>query len=54
MYYNRQKTLKNCSTVLDAVRNKFYEAKEFIDNSLTEECEKEKITVDEVINLLQV
>ena len=32
----------------------FPETNEFIDSTLTEECEKERITVDEVINLLQV
>ena len=52
MYYNGQKRLK---IALDAVRNIFPKAKEFTDNTLTEECEKESITVDEdVINLLQV
>ena len=43
--------LKTALSVLDAVRNRFFEAKEFIDNTLTEECEKERITIDEVINL---
>ena len=35
--------------VLDAVKSKFPETQEFIDDTLKEECEKEKITADEVI-----
>ena len=46
--------LKIALSVLHAVRNRFPETNEFIDSALTEECEKERITVDEVINLLQV
>ena len=34
--------------VLDAVRSRFPETNEFIDNILKEECEKQKITGDEV------
>ena len=49
-----KKRLKIALSALDAVRNRFAETNEFIDNSLTEECKKERITVDEVINLLQV
>ena len=49
-----KKRLKIALSVLDAVRNRFSETNEFIDATLTEECEKERITVDEVINLLQV
>ena len=45
--------LKIALSVLHAVRNRFSETNEFIDSALTEECEKERITVDEVINLLQ-
>ena len=37
--------------VLKAVRNKFAETNEFIDSTLTEACQKQRITVDEVINL---
>ena len=48
-----KKQLKITLSVLDAVRNKFPETNEFTDSTLTEECEKERITVDEVINLLQ-
>ena len=49
-----KKRLKIALSVLDAVRNRFSERNEFIDSTLTEECEKERITVDDVINLLQV
>ena len=35
--------------VLDAVKSKFPETQEFIDDTLKDECEKEKITADEVI-----
>ena len=35
-----KKRLKIALTVLDAVKNRFSEAKEFIDNTLTEECEE--------------
>ena len=37
---------------MDAARSTFPETNEFIDSSLKEECEKEKITTDEVIFLL--
>ena len=37
--------------VLDAVKSKFSETQEFIDDTLKEECEKEKNTADEVIFL---
>ena len=36
-------------TILNAVRSTFPETNEFIDSTLKEECEKEKMTVDEVI-----
>ena len=49
-----KKQLNIAFSVLDAVRNRFPEANEFIDNTLKEECEKERITEDEVINPLQV
>ena len=35
--------------VLNALRSRFTETNEFIDSTLKEECEKESITVDEVI-----
>ena len=47
-----KKRLKTALCALDAVRNIFPETNEFIDSTLTEECEKERITIDEVINLL--
>ena len=40
--------------MLDAVRGRFPETQEFIDITLKEECEKERMTADEVINFLQV
>ena len=49
-----KKRLKIAFSVLDAARNRFPETNEFTDTTLTEECEKERITVDEIINLLQV
>ena len=49
-----KKRLKIALSVLDAVRYRFPETNEFIDNTLKEECEKERMTEDEVINLLQV
>ena len=49
-----KKRLKIASSVLDAVRNRFPETNEFIASTLKEECEKESITSDEVINFLQV
>ena len=44
-----RKQLKIALSVLDAVRNRFPETNEFIDSTLKEEREKERITVDEVI-----
>ena len=44
-----RKRLKIALSVLDAVRNRFPETNEFIDSTLKEECEKERITADEVI-----
>ena len=35
--------------MLDAVRSTFPETNEFIDNTLKEECEKERMNTDEVI-----
>ena len=49
-----RKRLKIALSVLDTVRNRFPETNEFIDSTLKEECEKEKITADDVINLLQI
>ena len=44
-----EKRLKVALSVLDAVRSRFPETNEFIDSTLKEECEKERITADEVI-----
>ena len=49
-----RKRLKIALSVLDTVRNRFPETNEFIDSTLKGECEKEKITADELINLLQI
>ena len=35
--------------VLNAVKSRFPETQEFIDSTLKEECEREKMTADEVI-----
>ena len=35
--------------MLDTVRNRFLETNEFVDSTLREECEKERMTADEVI-----
>ena len=47
-----KKRLKIALAVLDAVGSTFLERNEFIDSALKEECEKEKMTVDEAIFLL--
>ena len=44
-----KKRLKIAIAVLNAVRNTFCETNEFIDSTLKEECEKERMTADEVI-----
>ena len=44
-----KKWLKVALAVLDAVRGRFPETQEFIDSTLKEECEKEKMTADKVI-----
>ena len=49
-----KKRLRVALSVLDAVRSRFPETNEFTDSTLKEECEKEKMTADEVINLSQV
>ena len=35
--------------MLDAVRSRFPETNEFVDRTLKKECEKERMTADEVI-----
>ena len=47
-----KKRLKVALAVLNAVRSTFPETNEFIDSTLKEECEKERMTADEVIFLL--
>ena len=47
-----KKRLKAALAVLNAVRSTFPETNEFIDSTLKEECEKEKMTAEEVIFLL--
>ena len=44
-----KKRLKAALAVLNAVRSTFPETNEFIDSTLKEECEKERMTADEVI-----
>ena len=46
-----KKRLKVILVVLDAAKSRFPETKEIIDDTLKEECKKEKITADEVIFL---
>ena len=46
-----KKRLKFALVVLDALKSRFPETKEFIDDTLKDEYEKEKITADEVIFL---
>ena len=36
-------------TVLEAVKTQFPETKQFIEDSIEQECQKEKISADEVI-----
>ena len=43
------KRLKIALAVLDAVKSRFPETQEFIENTLREECEKEKTTADEIV-----
>ena len=44
-----KKWLKVALAVLDGVKSTFPDKKEFIDNTLQEQCEEEKTTSDEVI-----
>ena len=44
-----KKRLKVALVVLDGVKSNFPETQEFIDDTLKEECEKEKSTADEII-----
>ena len=47
-----KKRLKTVLAVLNVVRTIFPETNEFIDSTLKEECEKERMTADEVFFLL--
>ena len=44
-----KKRFKIALFVLEAVKSRFPDTKEYIENTLREECEREKITADEVI-----
>ena len=44
-----KKQLKIALAVLDAIKSRFPETQEFIDSTLKEEYEKERMTADEVI-----
>ena len=44
-----KKRLKIALAALDAVRGRYPETQEFVDSTLKEECEKERMTADEVI-----
>ena len=44
-----KKRLKTALAVLDADKSKPPETQEFIDSTLKEECERERMTADEVI-----
>ena len=44
-----KKRVRVALTVLEAVKIKFPETKQFIDNTMEDECQKEKISADEVI-----
>ena len=44
-----KKRIKIALAVLDAVKSRFLETQEFIENTLREECEKEKTTADEIV-----
>ena len=46
-----KKRLKVVLVVLNAVKSRFTDTKGFVDDTLKEECEKEKKTADEVIFL---
>ena len=44
-----KKQLRVALTVLEAVKIKYPETKQFIGNTMEDECQKEKISADEVI-----
>ena len=43
------KQLKVALMVLDAVKTKYPETKQFVDNTMEDECQKENISADEII-----
>ena len=45
----KKKRLKAALTVWEAVKVKFSETKQFIDNTMEDECQNRKISADEVI-----
>ena len=45
-----KKRFKVALVVLDAVKSRFPATQEFIENTLQKQCEREKVTVDEVIS----
>ena len=47
-----KKRLKVALAVLDAVKSRFPETQEFLDSTLKKECEREKMTANEVIFLI--
>ena len=49
-----KKQLEIVLAVLNAVKSIFRETNEFIDSTLKEQCEKEKMTADEVIFLFLI
>ena len=46
-----KKRLRVALTVLEAVKTKYPETKQFIDNTMEKECQRGKISADEVIFL---
>ena len=44
-----KKRLKVALAVLDVVQSKFPETKKFIDDTIEDECQKEKISADQAI-----
>ena len=44
-----KKRLRLALTILEAVKTKFPDTKQFIDNTMEDECQKEKISADVVI-----
>ena len=44
-----KKNLRISLKVLEAVKERFSDTKNFIDNMMEEQCQKEKISVEEVI-----